>query len=305
MGGRRHGTSLGGRERIKNGTPPAPSGFPPVSPPGTPVPRTLRSTCAWSARTAAATPARYHCGAPPKRRPSDSAHRPRTRAGGPAQAARRREGVPLTWRARSGSWPGCGAGGHAQSLGRAGAGPPGHEPAGRRRGRPRDGGQAPGIARRSRDAEPAGHRGDDSVAAELTQAGHRRVVDDLEVLALLGGEFDDRDAIVTIHPGAGGDRVAGLGRDALADAALLGRSGRGFKVTVNDYQEGDEAGIKSVTMTLEGPRAYGLVSTEIGTHRLVHLPTTRPSGVRTVRGRGRHPGAGGRGHPRDRRRRPA
>ena len=46
---------------------------------------------------------------------------------------------------------------------------------------------------------------------------------------------------------------------------------RGFKVTVNDYQEGDEAGIKSVTMTLEGPRAYGLVSAETGTHRLVRI----------------------------------
>jgi peptide chain release factor 2 len=46
---------------------------------------------------------------------------------------------------------------------------------------------------------------------------------------------------------------------------------RGFKVTVNDYQEGDEAGIKSVTLTLEGPRAYGLASAEAGTHRLVRI----------------------------------
>ena len=72
--------------------------------------------CGWSgsAPTAPApAPGRYHCRAPPsprrRRRPGADAHRPRTRAGGAAQAARRREGVPLTWRARNGSWPGCGS----------------------------------------------------------------------------------------------------------------------------------------------------------------------------------------------------
>jgi peptide chain release factor 2 len=113
---------------------------------------------------------------------------------------------------------------------------------------------------------------DDSVAGELSQglATLAAATDDLEVLALLGGEFDDRDAIVTVHPGAGGTESQDW-------AEMLWRmlhrwaERRGFKVTVNDYQEGDEAGIKSVTMTLEGPRAYGLVSTEAGTHRLVRL----------------------------------
>jgi peptide chain release factor 2 len=113
---------------------------------------------------------------------------------------------------------------------------------------------------------------DDSVGAELAQglATLAAAVGDLEVLALLGGEFDDRDAIVTIHPGAGGTESQDW-------AEMLWRmlhrwaERRGFKVTVNDYQEGDEAGIKSVTMTLEGPRAYGLVSAEAGTHRLVRL----------------------------------
>ncbi|HJU01519.1 MAG TPA: peptide chain release factor 2 [Actinomycetes bacterium] len=113
---------------------------------------------------------------------------------------------------------------------------------------------------------------DDSVAGELTQglATLAAAIEDLEVLALLGGEFDDRDAIVTIHPGAGGTESQDW-------AEMLWRmlhrwaERRGFKVTVNDYQEGDEAGIKSVTMTLEGPRAYGLVSAETGTHRLVRI----------------------------------
>ena len=74
------------------------------------------TSCAWSgsAPTAPApAPGRYHCRAPPSprrgRRPGADAQRPRTRAGGAAQAARRRQGVPLTWRARNGSWPGCGS----------------------------------------------------------------------------------------------------------------------------------------------------------------------------------------------------
>src|SRR5215211_2706551 len=63
--------------------------------------------CASSARTLPG-PARYHCTAPSSpEETSDHAHRPRTRAGGAAQAAGRREGVPLTWRASNGSWPAC------------------------------------------------------------------------------------------------------------------------------------------------------------------------------------------------------
>src|ERR671914_1823913 len=113
---------------------------------------------------------------------------------------------------------------------------------------------------------------DDSVAAELTQglATLSAAVEDLEVLALLGGEFDDRDAIVTIHPGAGGTESQDWA-EMLWRMLVRWAERRGFKVTVNDYQEGDEAGIKSVTLTLEGPRAYGLVSAESGTHRLVRI----------------------------------
>ena len=113
---------------------------------------------------------------------------------------------------------------------------------------------------------------DDSVAGELTQGltALTAAVDDLEVLALLGGEFDDRDAIVTIHPGAGGTESQDWA-EMLWRMAVRWAERRGFKVTVNDYQEGDEAGIKSVTLTLEGPRAYGLASAEAGTHRLVRI----------------------------------
>src|SRR6266508_4203304 len=113
---------------------------------------------------------------------------------------------------------------------------------------------------------------DDSVASELAQGltALTAAVDDLEVLALLGGEFDDRDAIVTIHPGAGGTESQDWA-EMLWRMEVRWAERRGFKVTVNDYQEGDEAGIKSVTMTVEGPRAYGLASAEAGTHRLVRI----------------------------------
>jgi len=114
--------------------------------------------------------------------------------------------------------------------------------------------------------------GDDAAAAEVGQglAALAKEVDDLEVLALLGGEFDDRDAIMTIHPGAGGTESQDWA-EMLWRMETRWAERRGFKVTVNDYQEGDEAGIKSVTMTLEGPRAYGLASAEAGTHRLVRI----------------------------------
>ena len=84
------------------------------------------TSCAWSgsAPTAPApAPGRYHCREPPSprrgRRPGADAQRPRTRAGGAAQAARRRQGVPLTWRARNGSWPGCGSRRRRPTCGRS------------------------------------------------------------------------------------------------------------------------------------------------------------------------------------------
>jgi peptide chain release factor 2 len=113
---------------------------------------------------------------------------------------------------------------------------------------------------------------DDASSSEVGQglATLTKEVDDLEVLALLSGEYDDRDAIVTIHPGAGGTESQDWA-EMLWRMVTRWAERRGFEVTVNDYQEGDEAGIKSVTLTIEGPRAYGLLSAEAGTHRLVRI----------------------------------
>jgi peptide chain release factor 2 len=113
---------------------------------------------------------------------------------------------------------------------------------------------------------------DDAASAEVAQglAELAGAMDELEQLALLSGEFDDHDAIVTIHPGAGGVESQDWA-EMLWRMVARWAERHGFKVTVNDYQEGDEAGIKSVTLTVEGPRAYGLLSTEAGTHRLVRI----------------------------------
>jgi peptide chain release factor 2 len=113
---------------------------------------------------------------------------------------------------------------------------------------------------------------DDASASEVEQGlvTLTKQTEDLEVLALLSGEYDDRDAIATIHPGAGGTESQDWA-EMLWRMVARWAERRGFKVTVNDYQEGDEAGIKSVTLTIEGPRAYGLLSAEAGTHRLVRI----------------------------------
>ncbi len=95
-------------------------------------------------------------------------------------------------------------------------------------------------------------------------------VEAAEIKKMLGGEHDAANAIVSIHPGAGGTESQDW-------AAMLLRmyvkwsERRGFKRAVLDYQPGDEAGLKSVTFTLTGEYAFGLMSAEAGVHRLVRI----------------------------------
>jgi len=91
-----------------------------------------------------------------------------------------------------------------------------------------------------------------------------------EVKRMLGGENDSLDAIVSIHPGAGGT-------EAMDWASILLRmytrwvESRGFKMEILDYQPGEEAGVKSVTFTISGEFAYGYMKAESGVHRLVRI----------------------------------
>lgn len=92
----------------------------------------------------------------------------------------------------------------------------------------------------------------------------------LEEERLFYGEYDDGDAVLTIHPGAGGTESQDWA-EMLLRMYLRWADRRGFKVQMNEATGGDEAGIKSATVTVQGENAYGLLSAERGVHRLVRI----------------------------------
>jgi peptide chain release factor 2 len=95
-------------------------------------------------------------------------------------------------------------------------------------------------------------------------------VEAAEIKKMLGGEHDRANAIVTIHPGAGGTETQDWA-EMLLKMYLKWAERRGFKREVLDYQPGEEAGIKSATITLNGEYAFGLMAAEAGVHRLVRI----------------------------------
>jgi peptide chain release factor 2 len=95
-------------------------------------------------------------------------------------------------------------------------------------------------------------------------------VDAAEIKTMLGGEHDEKDAIVTIHPGAGGTESQDWA-EMLLRMYLRWAERRGFRCTIIELQPGDEAGIKSATITVAGDNAYGLLLAEAGVHRLVRI----------------------------------
>lgn len=100
--------------------------------------------------------------------------------------------------------------------------------------------------------------------------GLRAVVEKLETETLLSGDNDARNAIVTIHPGAGGTESQDWA-EMLLRMYLRWAERQGFQTVLNDYQPGEEAGIKSATFSVSGDYAYGLLTSEIGVHRLVRI----------------------------------
>ncbi len=91
-----------------------------------------------------------------------------------------------------------------------------------------------------------------------------------EIRMLLSGEHDASNAIVTIHPGAGGVESQDWA-EMLTRMYLRWSERSGYSTRMLDYQPGDEAGIKSATFLVEGDFAYGYLSSESGVHRLVRI----------------------------------
>ncbi len=112
----------------------------------------------------------------------------------------------------------------------------------------------------------------ESVEADLRREidSLRQLVDRLETETLLSGENDARNAIVTIHPGAGGTESQDWA-DMLLRMYLRWAERQGFETVLYDYQPGEEAGLKSATFAVNGEYAFGLLTSEIGVHRLVRI----------------------------------
>ena len=132
------------------------------------------------------------------------------------------------------------------------------------------------LVRRLEDLQAADQlieeTGDPELERELAD-GLKRIEEDLakvELAALLSGEYDRNDAIASIHAGAGGtesqDWAEMLLRMYLRWAEL-----QGFEAELDEVTPGEEAGIKSATLIVRGPNAYGLLSAERGVHRLVRI----------------------------------
>ncbi len=113
---------------------------------------------------------------------------------------------------------------------------------------------------------------DASFAGEIEQELNdlQKGIDDLEFKNMLSGKDDRRNAILTIHSGAGGTESQDWA-DMLMRMYLRWCERSGFKVTIAELLEGDGAGIKSATLEIEGEFAYGYLKAEIGVHRLVRI----------------------------------
>ncbi|HEY5654144.1 MAG TPA: peptide chain release factor 2 [Pontiella sp.] len=125
---------------------------------------------------------------------------------------------------------------------------------------------------------------DAEVMLELAEAGEDEALEEaiaeiekvengfqsLEMQSLLGGEFDGNGAYLTLHAGAGGTESCDWA-DMLYRMFTRYADRKGFSVQILDYQAGEEAGIKSVSLLISGPYAYGLLKSERGVHRLVRI----------------------------------
>jgi len=128
------------------------------------------------------------------------------------------------------------------------------------------------MAREADDADAAAE-----VATEL--ASIEKTLGDMEVQTLLDGEYDDRPAVVTIRAGAGGVDAADFA-EMLMRMYLRWAEKHGYASTVMDTSYAEEAGLKSATFQIDAPYAFGTLSVEAGTHRLVRMSPFGAAGKR-------------------------
>lgn len=114
----------------------------------------------------------------------------------------------------------------------------------------------------------AGDVGDEELEREFKKVGS--AVEELEFKKMLSKEEDQLSAVIEINPGAGGTESQDWA-DMLNRMYIMWGEKSGYKVTQVDYQAGDVAGIKSATLEIDGPFAYGKLKSEIGVHRLVRI----------------------------------
>ncbi|MBE6184268.1 peptide chain release factor 2 [Heyndrickxia ginsengihumi] len=122
---------------------------------------------------------------------------------------------------------------------------------------------------------------DPELQQELEAELHEFVekLNEYELQLLLNGPYDANNAILELHPGAGGTESQDWGSMLLRMYTRWGEK-KGFKVETLDYLPGDEAGIKSVTLLFKGHNAYGYLKAEKGVHRLVRISPFDASGRR-------------------------
>ncbi|PZF59931.1 peptide chain release factor 2 [Curtobacterium sp. MCSS17_008] len=129
--------------------------------------------------------------------------------------------------------------------------------------------------------EMANEADDEDSAAEAQDElkAIQKTMGDLEVQTLLDGEYDDRPAVITIRAGAGGVDAADFA-EMLLRMYLRYAEQHGFGTTVMDTSYAEEAGIKSATFEVDAPYAFGTLSVEAGTHRLVRMSPFGAAGKR-------------------------
>ena len=129
--------------------------------------------------------------------------------------------------------------------------------------------------------EMALEENDDSMLGEL-ETDYAKLEGELEAMrlsTLLSGEYDANNVILSIHPGAGGTEAQDWAQ-MLYRMYTRWAERHGFTYTLMDWQDGEEAGIKSATIKIEGENAYGYLKSEHGVHRLVRISPFDASGRR-------------------------